>query len=106
MKVLKRIYGVVASVFVVLEESKKAKALAVGLLLSLFAALKLDLEKEAVAGGLALIGTYMLAQGRADTGKEVAKAKAKADKEAVQMFAETIANADLAKKKEVDPNLN
>lgn len=76
-------------VFEVLADSKKARALIVGLLalvvLPLLSKVGISMDEAVVNGyldkGLLLIGAYILGQGMADVGKEKAIVLAEAEKE-------------------------
>ncbi len=64
----------------ILAESKKARALIVGLLalaiIPLGAKIGMDVDKELIEKGVVLISAYLLGQGLADLGKEKAKVEA------------------------------
>lgn len=73
MSTLKRIYSFFKDFLLVVEESKKAKALLVGLMVTLVGKIGFDISDESVYAVLAFLGAYMLGQGQADKGKEAVK---------------------------------
>lgn len=73
MKYLKKVVGFLRDLLVVLDESKKAKALLVGLVVTLVGKLGFSISDTTVLGVLGLLSAYLIGQGVADNGKEALK---------------------------------
>jgi hypothetical protein len=70
MEILKKVGSFFAGFLTVVYQSRKAKALLVGIILALAGKAGLDLSHEQVLYAVGLIATFMVSQGLADFGKE------------------------------------